>query len=157
MTNDLETAVRAALAEQAADAPDGALLLASVHARRRRQTARRRLAILSVAAMTAVVGSGAGLLGVRLANWTSDRATSQTVNALVPVPANWLPAFPLPAGYRPVWGLPEPDTCRMSRSTTCNTPTPKTKPDSRTSSGLCTSGHLTPSCSRCSVESAARS
>lgn len=101
MTADLETAVRCALAEQAREAPDGALLLSRVHAGRRRQTRRRRLAVLSVAAVTAAVGSGATLVGARLNDRTTDRPTSQAAGALVPVPASWLPAFPLTPGWLP--------------------------------------------------------
>ncbi len=101
MTTDLEDAVRLALAEQARDAPAGALLLAGVHAGHRRQARRRRLAVLSVAAMTAAVASGASLVGVRLTDRTTDRSTSQAAGPLVPVPANWLPAFPLTPGWLP--------------------------------------------------------
>lgn len=101
MTTDLEAAVRQALAEQATDAPDGVLLLARVRAYHPRHTVRRWIAVLSVAALTAAVGWGAGLVGVQLTDRTTDRPTGQPSGGLVAVPANWLPAFPLTPGWLP--------------------------------------------------------
>lgn len=113
MTADLETAVRRVLAEQAGAAPDGAFLLAGVHARRRNRATRQRLAVLSVAALTLAVGSGAGIAGLRLSERPENPANGEAAGGLVAVPANWLPAFPLTPEWLPP-GLGPPRTGYIS-------------------------------------------
>lgn len=102
MSTDFDGVLRTILMKQAADAPDASSLLAGVHARRRRQTMHRGAALLSVAAVTAAVVLGAGQTG--LLRQGEDHGTStgaRSVNELVPVPSNWLPAFPLTPGWLP--------------------------------------------------------